>query len=153
MNTTKVLIQLASDDIDRVLQAAYEIIDNSQERENIKPLIEYLDFIIDKTKKLEFKGSYYGNKKYLNKVIEIIRFYKAPTGCSCKLYVEGDHNGFNLKKEIAKKNVHIIKEFKEDWVYDYIVECHKCQQEYSVHQNDANGTWWRWRKRTTKYVI
>jgi len=155
MEFEDVISDLLSRDTHKVWIASNEIIKRSQDYGFIKPFIKKLRVIEKKTKNLDMGGAIAPNKRFVDKTIQIIKFYKKQLGCPCELYHTNEtsfvYDGFDPRKENEKSNIRILTEIKGDWMFDYTVECLKCGQHYEVMERNGHNTWWKWKKIKTKH--
>ena len=148
--TEQILSDLLSKDANMVKRAACEIIDISQNREKVLPLVGSLEIIREKNMDLDMGGMIMRNRRFLDFALEIIEFHKSNEGCSCMLYSQsGDSTFFNPTKEELNGNVEVVKKVMDgnsSYVDYYLAKCNKCQCEFKVIERVYHMPWWRWEK-------
>lgn len=141
-STKELLGELLSGETRLVRSACSAIIKMSQDEERIREFIPYLTEIKAKTANLEMGGGLAQNKRFVQKVIQVIEYYKSGRGCSCQLFGQDDnpekYDTIELKEQVKyqDKCIHIY----------YIVECRKCHQKYKVSEELYHYVWWDWQK-------
>ena len=106
MNTQEILDKITSRDTHKVWESSCEIISESQNFEEIFPLIDFLSIIREKTKNLDMGGALAPNQRFVDYAIIIIEFHKKKSACSCRLYLE-EFELNDPNKEQKKGNVSI----------------------------------------------
>ena len=148
--TEQILSDLLSKDVNMVKKASCEIIDISQNREKIRPLIDSLEIIREKTADLDMGGVIARNRRFLDFALEVIEFHKSNKGCSCMLYSQsGDSTFFDPIQEELMGNVKVVKKVMEGnslYVDYYLAKCNKCQCEFKVIERVYHMPWWHWEK-------
>ncbi len=160
MTIEEILQDIISRDTHKVWGASCEIISNAHNYEKIKPLVNHLPLIKEKTINLNMGGAFAPNQRFIDFAIKIIEFYKEQKECPCSLYTEKykltndvvdrelQHESFNPKKEEEKGNVRIINTvlINEKWIDYYLVECLKCQTQFKVKEREGHYMFWYWSK-------
>ena len=143
MNTKEIIEEITSRDTHKVWSASCRIISESQNREEINPLIPYLSEIKKKTKGLNMGGVFAANQRFVDFAIKVIEFHRDSGACPCALYLE---HGVDPNKEVVKGNVKINETVRIDgkWVDYYTVSCEKCLEEYKVIEREGHYMWWEW---------
>lgn len=145
-DTKEILNDILSGDVHKVWKSSCEIVKLSQDA-RVKELVPYIDEIIDKTKNLQMGGIWAPNKRFVDKAIRVLEFYKTETGCACCLLGEDDNpkelNTINIQEKVKCKN--------SNYVDYYIVQCVKCNKCFKVIENEYHYRWWEWQDISFKY--
>lgn len=158
MTTEEIYEYIISRDQDKVWKSACEIIDSGQNHRKIKPLVEFLPLIVERTKNLNLGGMFASNQRFVDFAIKTINFHKNEKVCYCGLYVEKyfltndivkrelQYECFNPNKELEKGNIDIIDiiRIENKWIDYYKVECKKCKKRYKVEERDGHYMFWNW---------
>ncbi len=141
-STNELLAGILSGDPKQVWCSSCTIMKMSQDDEQIKEFVPYLDEIRAKTANLELGGALAPNSRFVKKVIRTLEHYKTNQQCSCCLLDENDNPNFYKTIDIKEKVY-----FKDSNYTDYyIVECKKCNQKYKVIEREYHYTWWDWQR-------
>ena len=144
----QMLSDFLSKDVNRIKKASCEIIDFSQNREKMLPLVGSLEIIREKNMDLDMGGMIMRNRRFLDFALEIVEFHKSNKGCSCMLYSQsGDSTFFNPTKEELNGNVEVVKKAMDgnsSYVDYYLAKCNKCQCEFKVIERVYHMPWWCW---------
>ena len=145
MNPLKLVTDLSSREATKVIQAACEIIQHSQEQAFMLPLIPFLDELKAKTKGLKLGGAFAPNSRFVTYALQIIEFHHAHQTCPCALYL-GFYEGNNPQKEAEKGNVYIEETMllENIWVDYYLLKCAKCGQKFKAFEREGHYMWWEW---------
>lgn len=139
-STEEFLEEILSGDTHKVWSSSCYIMHMSQNEEKVREFIPYLEEIKRKTENLVMGGGLAPNKRFVDKAIRTIEFYKNGTGCSCCLLGEEDnpnkYETIDVKETVNFKN--------STYVDYYFVECKKCKQKYKVKEREYHYFWWEW---------
>jgi len=143
MDIETIIAEITSRDTHKVWRSSCEIISLGQEPSKIKPMIEFLPLIKEKSSGLDMGGAFAPNQRFIDFAIRTIEFHRDNDDCPCKLYAE---HGLNPKKEVDKGYIVIndITKIDGNWIDYYIAECTRCGQKFKILESEGHYMWWEW---------
>ena len=85
---TEIVADMLSKDPVRIWSASSTICSLSQDQHSMKKLIPYITQFTNTTKGIELGGALAPNKRFLDKALCILNYYKEEKGCPCCLLGE-----------------------------------------------------------------
>ena len=149
MNANDIVEKITSRNTHDVWLAACRVIDISQDRSKVVPLVQSLSKIKKRTKNLDMGGLLASNQRFVDFAIRVIEFHRDARTCPCCLYLE---HGVDPNKEVTKENVTITTTVQIDgncnWVDFYELGCNKCDRKYKVLEREHHFMWWKWTEKS-----
>ena len=138
------LADITSRDPARVWAAACAV-RTLRDRAEIAHLIDNLDEIKQRTRRLALGGALRQNATHLNFAVKKLEFLKTSSACPCVLYTMDDL--FDPAREEGAGNIQITGTIIADggYVDHYDCKCVLCGAEYVVDERQYHYTWWAWR--------
>jgi len=145
MDAEELLTEITSGEELRVRKSSLKIIEMSQDRERIIPLVASLQKIRNETQGLDLRAGMGFKTSSLDFALRVIEFHRDNSCCPCSLYLE---RGLDPRYEENRKNIEISETLhvENTWAYLYSVSCVKCSQTYKVEVLYYHTTMWKWSK-------
>ncbi|MBT1705137.1 hypothetical protein [Chryseosolibacter indicus] len=146
MDARTIIEEITSRDSHKVWRSACEIISLGQEPTLIKPLIEFIPLIRQKTIGLEMGGAFALNQRFIDFAIRTLEFHKNNMGCPCALF--GGHDSMEPNKEEERGYITITDKvlLEGNYVDYYLATCKRCHQKFKIIERDYHYTWWGWER-------
>jgi hypothetical protein len=144
MDHTLIVADMTSGDIQRIRTASCAIIYAGQNRDELKPLIPFIDRMQAATQSLNMGGMFSPNKRFPEYAIKTLAFHRDSTACTCNLYA-GGYDSFDPDQESKAGNIEILSTSDDN--YHLVVRCKKCDQPYDITEQNGHWIFYEWKKR------
>ncbi|ALO17247.1 hypothetical protein L21SP5_03646 [Salinivirga cyanobacteriivorans] len=144
MNIKEIVLDMTSRDLHRIRKSGTEIINNSQNEDQIKKLFPYRDEIYESTRNLRFTVN---NVFYEFPIVIIDHHIKLKDNqggiCSCDLYL-GAYSHFDPNVEKNNESMAFLVKGIGDYTHVYGLQCKKCDKRYHVSERHYHYIWYKW---------